>query len=364
MKSLFLRLHGWLGISAGLVIAVVGLTGAIMAFEPQILRVLNPGVLTIEPGQQALLPPDVLYARIVAAAPDKVVQTLTLSGNPERPAQVAFNKPGSPRGEQVWVQPYTGALLPKPRGDKFFKLVEETHKHLLIDSVGGTITGASALILLFMAFSGLYLRWSRRPGSWRGWLLMHRGLRGRAFLWRLHGVAGTWLLVFFVFSAGTGLSWSYDWYKAGVYRVLQVELPPRKKPMAMSLDAVSVADFSKLVQPAWATFRRDNADFGSASIALSAIAKGQVKIDYALGSASHDRERNMLTLDDQGQVVESKHFADKPWGERITLSWRMLHLGLYWGWVGQLVLFLSSLSLPVFAYTGIRLFIGRRSRRT
>ena len=45
-----------------------------------------------------------------AARPEAVVQTLTLSGLPDRPAQVVYTKAGNPKGDAVWVQPYSGEL--------------------------------------------------------------------------------------------------------------------------------------------------------------------------------------------------------------------------------------------------------------
>ncbi|MEL0028671.1 MAG: PepSY-associated TM helix domain-containing protein, partial [Perlucidibaca sp.] len=154
MKNLFLRLHGWLGISAGLVLAIVGLTGALLSFEPQILRLLNPGVLVITPESRPMLSPTELYQHVSAARPDQAVRSLTLSGAADRPAQVVYARPGNPRGDAVWVQPYSGELLPAERGHEAFHLIEDIHRELLVEKVGKQITGASALILLFMALSG------------------------------------------------------------------------------------------------------------------------------------------------------------------------------------------------------------------
>lgn len=357
MKSLFLRLHGWLGISAGLILAVVGTTGALMSFEPQILRLLNPGVLVITPESRPLLTPAELYQRVTAARPEAVVQTLTLSGLPDRPAQVVYAKAGNPKGDAVWVQPYSGELLPSVRGDQTFHVIEDLHRKLLADDIGKAITGASALVLIFMALSGLYLRWSRRPRGLKGWFTLQRGLQGRAFLWQLHAVGGTWVLIFFLFSAGTGLSWSYDWYKAGVYQVLGADLP--KKPKPKDLQPVAPDLFAARMTQVWPAFQAQVPGFATAAIAVDSVTGDAIKIDYVLADAAHEREKNTLKLDATGAVSERKLFAEQPWGERIAASWKMLHTGLYWGWSGQLMLMISSLSMLAFAYIGIRLYFGK-----
>lgn len=362
LKTVLLRLHAWLGISAGLVIAVVGSTGAIMAFEPQILRLLNPGILQIEPmAGQALLTPQALYRQIVLSAPERPVQALTVTGAPDRPAQVVFSSAKNPKGDAVWVQPYTGALLPDPRGEEAFEWVENLHRRLLADDFGKAVTGISACVLIFMSLSGLYLRWSRRPRGVAGWLGYRRGLQGRAWHFQLHTVAGTWLFLLFLFSAGTGLSWSYDWYKEGVYRALSVELP--KKPKPGPQDWVSAVQFEQHLAPVWPRLEAELPAFDSATILFGSLASDSIKVEYLAENAPHIRAKNTLTFSPSGELMSHKRFAEKPWGEQITAAWKMLHTGQYWGWSGQLMLMLSSMSLLGFAWLGLSLFRSRTAPR-
>src|ERR1700758_3676026 len=57
------QLHWVLGITLGLVLAVMGVTGAAMAFEDQIMQALSPGVASVQPRRAPLLTPDQLLAR-------------------------------------------------------------------------------------------------------------------------------------------------------------------------------------------------------------------------------------------------------------------------------------------------------------
>ena len=47
LRRVLFRLHWLIGLSASVVLAVVGATGALMAYEDELLRALNPGVLTL-----------------------------------------------------------------------------------------------------------------------------------------------------------------------------------------------------------------------------------------------------------------------------------------------------------------------------
>ena len=76
---------------------------------------------------------------------------------------------------------------------------------LLPREPGRVVTGVLAACLMFLALSGLYLRWPRRVWDWRAWLTFDPALKGRSFLWGLHSVAGTCALVMYLVFTSTGL---------------------------------------------------------------------------------------------------------------------------------------------------------------
>ena len=48
LKKTLFQLHWFFGISAGLVLALMGITGATVSFQDEILSTLNPSVLQVE----------------------------------------------------------------------------------------------------------------------------------------------------------------------------------------------------------------------------------------------------------------------------------------------------------------------------
>ena len=56
LKKTLFQLHWFFGISAGLVLALMGITGATVSFEDEILRALNPSVLQVEKQVAGVLP--------------------------------------------------------------------------------------------------------------------------------------------------------------------------------------------------------------------------------------------------------------------------------------------------------------------
>src|SRR5262245_65168685 len=94
--------------------------------------------------------------------------------------------------------------------------------------VGKALTGASTLALVVLCLSGLYLRWPRKMLDWRAWLTFNTALKGRPFLWRLHAVTGTWVLLLYLLACLTGLFWSYEWYRNGLYAFTGASPPNRE----------------------------------------------------------------------------------------------------------------------------------------
>ena len=231
-KALF-QLHWIVGITVGVILGIVGATGALLSFEQEIVASLARAGRQVEANGRTPLAPAELLARIAASDPPKHIAGLSVVREPTETVRVTF----APR-EQRYVDPYTGALLaPTSSGaETFFRNVRQLHRWLMLGElgdrdIGRQIVGASTMLLIFMALTGLYLRWPRGPAArrWKTWLIPDFRLKGRAFLWNLHSVMGTWVLPIYLVIALTGLQWSYEWYRDGLYSIAGVERPAERE---------------------------------------------------------------------------------------------------------------------------------------
>ncbi|OYY26848.1 MAG: hypothetical protein B7Y65_01990, partial [Azorhizobium sp. 35-67-15] len=98
LKAVWFQIHWFLGVTAGVVLAVVGVTGAMLSFEHDILAALNPGIITVQAAPAGPLAPDQLLERIRANAPGKTPTALMVSSDPTRAARVTFAPPRQPAG--------------------------------------------------------------------------------------------------------------------------------------------------------------------------------------------------------------------------------------------------------------------------
>ena len=353
LKRVLFRLHWIIGISAGLVLAVVGFTGGLLGFEDSILRALNPQWQIAANGRSAL-------------SPEQWIESARLAYPDRQPRSVAWNGENAPvtlrmarakeRGIDVAIEPYSGNVLGVARGAAFFKSVESLHRTLAAGPLGKQIVGLSTALLIALSLSGVYLRWPRRPRSLSAWLRFDLKLKGRGFFWHLHAVAGTWLLVFYLVAAMTGLWWSYDFYRTAVNTIAGVTTPLRRAPAALDTQPPSVS-----LDRAWAGFRLEVPNATRAVLALPARAAAPVEIRYQTAASAHERAWNTLRLDAaSGALVSRELYADQPRGRRFVSSLFPLHSGGFFGTPGRVLMALASLLLPGFAATGLWLWVLRR----
>lgn len=363
LKKILFQLHWLFGISAGLVLALMGLTGAAYSFQDELLRALNPEVLRVEVRDGGVLAADVLLPQIEAASQQQVVR-LNVDAEADQAGRVMFAPPpGERRGQSRYFDPYSGELLGEPRGQGFFDLMLELHRFLAMGEYGKQITAASTLALIFFCFSGLYLRWPRQVASWRAWLTLDWAKRGRSFNWDLHAVAGTWCLAFYLCAALTGLYWSYDWYREGLTGLLSSEPvgQQRKRGGRPAAGAVPSVNYPAL----WAGLQQAAGPQLSAySLRLPTAAGQPATVFYLLADAPHERALNQVALDPQsGAPSRNRRYRQQAFGDQLLASVYALHVGSYFGLTGRILMFLASLSMPLFAITGWLLYLDRRRNK-
>jgi sulfite reductase (NADPH) flavoprotein alpha-component len=262
------------------------------------------------------------------------------------------------------ADPYTGALIGREddlRGHDLLHLLENLHRRLAADDVGKAVTGASTVVLLVLAASGLYLRWPRRWRDPRAWLALRWRLRSAPFLKNLHEVIGTWLLLPYLLAALTGLWWSYEWYREGVLALTGSPAPARAPMRAASTPPAPAAQ----IDAAWSTFVQQVAATGGwSNVSFNLPAADQpLVLSYVDADPAHERAVNRMVLDlPQATVREHARYADKSAGQKLASSMFVLHKGSFFGVAGTLAMMLASLAMPLFAVSGWMLYVKRRRR--
>ena len=363
-KTLF-QLHWFFGITAGLVLALMGITGATVSFQDELLNLLNPSVLKVEKLDSGTLAPAELVRR-VEATEGKQVSMLWVGVDSDSAARIFFTPPpGERRGQLRYVDPYTGTYQGDASGQGFFDLMLQLHRFLAMGQTGRQITGACTLMLIFFCLSGLYLRWPRQALNWRAWLTLDWAKKGRSFNWDLHSVAGTWCMIFYLLAALTGLSWSYEWYNKGLQKLFSDSPNSQQRKGGRGQPGPAgpapVADYDAI----WATIQQAaGPQLSLYNVRMPPVAGQPAPVFYLRSDSPHERAFNQIVLDPvTGVIKQHQRYADKSYKAQLLTSIYALHVGSYWGLPGRILVTIASLSMPLFFITGWLLYLDRRRKK-
>ena len=372
-KNIWFKLHLILGLSAGFILLIVGFTGAMLSFEKEILNLINKDTFKVVAQEQGKLSTKELLGKFQEQKPQSKINSITFSSSNDNSSMINVAGVGenARKGVTYYVNPYTAEILPEVSGQNFFKTVESIHRRLLLDDFGKQVVGISVICLLFLMFSGIYIYYPRLKKSFLQSLKLNFQSKGRFFLSNLHSVIGMWVIPFYLVASLTGLYWSYDWFSDSLHQITGVE--KTKKHMHHSQEKNNQQNEMKTLQIVEkksfddVSFAVDTFNtlienkYSTATLKLEP--KGTVYSFSYLSNSHHDHSKNTFELDIKTkEIVKHDKFEDKTLIQKLMGSILPLHTGEYFGVVGQTLMFLASLMMPLFTVTGLMLYIKRRKK--
>ena len=367
-KSRFRRindwLHLWLGLTSGIVVFIVSLTGCFYAFQQEIKDAMEPWRF-VEAREQAYVPPSQLLDTAKVHMPHLQPTGLTYS-NREGAAAVGyhFSEDGKEKFSVIFMNPYTGEMLKKMQTEgsgefDFFSFILDGHRALWLPyEIGRPIVGVATLIFLVLLVSGLIMWWPKKWNSSaykKSFKIKWNGSFKRVN-YDLHNVLGFYTLVLAFVLGVTGLVWSFQWFADSLYFATSGggTLPEHNHPHSdLSQAALVENDSLSALDQAWYKVRAQEPDAQGFYMtpyppdpddAIEVIA-------YQDHGSWYDRNEyffDQYTLERyrvEGDVYQEAKFAD----QLVMLNYD-IHVGAVWGLPGKILAFLVSLvtaSLPV-----------------
>ena len=165
MRKTFAKLHLWLSIPFGILIAIICITGALLVFEQEILQLCHPSRYFVKEAKAETLPIDRLMASARQQLPENTpIRGIRVFQDPERSYQILL--PG--KKAAAFIDPYTGSVVGMDDGQGFFTQVMRLHRWLLDTpkrdgsfAWGKNIVGYATLAMAIILVSGLVIWWPR-----------------------------------------------------------------------------------------------------------------------------------------------------------------------------------------------------------
>ena len=221
MKNFFRKFHLWLSVPFGIVITITCFTGALLVFEKEITALCVGDITVVTPVGEPL-PVSVIADKVDATLPADVnVKGIVVSCSPHEAYKVNLSKP---KKSAVYVNQYTGEVIGKDERLPFFQAVFRLHRWLMDSNPGDgkifwgkMIVGTSTLACVIILLTGLVIWWPRNRKMLMNRLQIALRKGQNRFWYDLHVAGGFYALLLLLAMALTGLNWSFEWYKNGVY---------------------------------------------------------------------------------------------------------------------------------------------------
>ncbi len=362
--------HLWLGLTSGLIVFIIGLTGCILVFEEEICTLLDYGVFKqVAPQHKDFAPPSVVFTTADAFLRDKKIARTYYTVSLKEPRVNAMWALDSSRQYHAVLQdPYTGRVISQfDYKNAFFTLITHIHISLGIGETGTLIISYATLIFVVLMITGIIL-W--KPASKKGYkqrFTIKWNAKGKRLNYDLHNVLGFYVSWIAIFIALTGLVWSFEWMNNSVQWLANGGKTILLKKEKITSDTTSAAGrYASLYRVSDSLFndmvRTDNAKAIRIYKPNNTTDALRFTVE-TLEGAHYARSDEYFFDQHSGKLLATQKFSEQSNGEKIRRMNYYIHVGSIGGLPGKLLAFFASLitaSLPV---TGFIIWIGRKRKK-
>lgn len=358
------RLHLWLAVTVGGVFVVAGLSGSVIVFDHAIDEFLNPELLLLDaPVSEAeRLPYQTLYARATAYAEAHDYQVVSFAA-PRHvySSQLFWIKPLNATGfetYELYLHPATGAVIGQRQwGEYLTSFLYMFHHTLWLGKTGKLILGYSAIGMVVLLVTGIYVWWPRGRG-WHQWkaaltIKPHAGVLRRLF--DLHRVAGIYGLLVLLVVVSTGIYIVFtevirSWVPGTTSIVKMLPIDPKPETRLNIQDALDIAR-RELPE---SRFSRLYTGDGKQAWLMTFATEGDPRVEHGYN--------RMAIQPETGEVLEKRRWSEASTADRFFGWFFSLHNGEAFGIIGRVLVCIAGVLPTLLMVTGIWRWLRKKKR--
>lgn len=355
VRRIILTIHLWLGLAAGIFLAILGVTGSIMAFEGDIDHWLHPDLWYVTALGKPLPENDMIsiaenrfHSRVLAVQFPRAANL----------AQMMQMRDGT----AVYLNPYDGTVLGSKIGqsnsDLALAYIHQIHLRLAPDpqsmpdlaAKGKIVVSCAGLILLLMVPTGVILWWRAKR------LTVHFKATNFKIPWHrlfhdAHQAIGIYAALFLMIASLTGILIGFSFGEKVFYAVTRSSPPERVRsvastvvPGALPIMADQVLDIARRTMP--------NA---TPTVMVRPLRPaGAYAILMRVPEETSEAVHSSIVIDQySGKVLGVHDFLKESAGYRWIRFNRSIHTGDIFGLASHIVVSISSLALAAMVVTGV-----------
>jgi uncharacterized iron-regulated membrane protein len=342
MKKLLLNLHLYLGLAAAFFLVCISLSGAVIAFEPELNHMFHPDLTNVVPTTHPLNW-DEVRARVEQQTPGWKLIRFYFPDQPDRSTYVRLRNSTTHKIRHVYVDQYTGKVLGSTEeGSNWILKVHDLHVNFLSGKIGNQIVTWSTFGLLLLSVSGIVLWWPRRVFHFR------RNAPSVKMNRDLHLSIGFWSFLAMFGFAITGLGLHYQTGK-----LLDLLNTPRA--------VASMPGHGTSIEGMMQTAREALPGAVIPRLLLPEKKGDPVFLYMRFPEDKTPAGRSFTTLDPKtGAVLSIGSSRTAPLLQTALVQWtREVHTGTLLGTAGKVIVLCFALLLTVLAVTGPLIWVNK-----
>jgi uncharacterized iron-regulated membrane protein len=366
-KKLIGKIHLWLGLSSGIIVFIIAITGCLYAFQEEIQNSTEE-YRFVKEQEGAFLPPSKLAAIAKKELPNKLLHAVKYNEK-NNAVEAEFYHYEPTYYYTIFINPYTGKVLKTVNNEEgFFPFILDGHFNLwLPHEIGQVVVSVATLIFLVLLVSGLILWYpkNKNAAKQRFWFKWKNGTKWKRKNYDLHNITGFYMLIIGIIFAITGLVWGFQWFAYSYYKVSGGEKSLLYEEPLSKINTVANVIANPL-DKIWSKMQKEYPQAKSIEIhppetvaspiaANANLDKGTYwKIDYRYFDQYSLKEMNVSHL--WGRQKDAK-IADK----LIKMNYD-IHTGAILGLPGKIFAFLTSLLIASLPISGFYIWWGRKRK--
>lgn len=378
------KLHLWFGLSIGLIIFIVSVTGALYVFKDEIENFTRKDV--IYHNEQNIAQKQILQIRVLEKAVDNQVKEkfkihwVNVPIDKKMSYQFYWYEHNTnawnyfdefPIYKVAYVNPYNGKVL-RVYDEKngFFQIVKMIHwSFLLKQDWGKYVVGIPVIIFIIMLISGIILWWPKNKAARK---------QRFSFRWEnikswkrknydLHNILGFYASIFALIFSITGLFYAFFVIQTMMYVVFSggnTVYPDFSHITTKApLEARNDTTLDKVINTVRTNYPNSygfSVDLGHPHMDDHEHPNFSVFVKHL--SYSYHKNSSLIFDENSGELLHTHNHEDKDLGEKAIAANYDVHVGSILGLPTKIIAFIVSIicaSLPV---TGFLVWYGRRKK--
>ncbi len=369
-RKTILKIHKILGLTTGLVVFLVSITGCLWVFKEEIESFYDDYKYVIQQDQQFL------SASKIKEVAEQVIPNRTIHGvvygKPYEAIEVVFYE-AEPEifYQSVFLNPYTGNFIKQiDHNSGFFGFVLKGHLRLwLPDAIGSRIVSYSVLLFLVILVSGLFLWWPKNKKNWKQRLAFDWNGKTR---WKrknfdLHTILGFYISSFGLILAFTGCVMAFNWFYFIAYKASGGNKDPRfiipESEHVVVSDAKSNYQYDQLIP----LLKKQYQDADSFELHYPENDTTSVLVEVSNSKGLYYNMDYLFFDQYTLQEIETPSiygkYKDAGFADKVIRMNYDIHIGAIGGIAGKIIAFLVSLICASLPISGILLWYGKKYKK-